>query len=153
MIIRSYQPSDAPLLWQIFFHTIHNVNNRDYNHQQIEAWAPANRSMDDWQHRMDNINPFVAELDGEIVGYADVQSTGYIDHFFCHWQYQGKGIGKALINQLFRAAKKQQLSRVFCHASITAKPFFEHMGFVVEKQQQVPVRGQVLTNYVMSKNI
>jgi mRNA-degrading endonuclease RelE of RelBE toxin-antitoxin system len=25
---------------------------------------------------------FVAELNGELVGYADVQGNGYIDHFF-----------------------------------------------------------------------
>ncbi|TMN96988.1 hypothetical protein CWB66_17410 [Pseudoalteromonas sp. S558] len=45
---------------------------------------------------MSAINPFVAILNGEVVGHADVQGDGYIDHFFCHWKHQGKGIGKAL---------------------------------------------------------
>jgi hypothetical protein len=31
---------------------------------------------------MQGIRPFVAEDEGHIVGYADIQPSGYIDHFF-----------------------------------------------------------------------
>ena len=69
--------------------------------------------------------------------------------FFCHWNHQGKGIGKALIKELFAEGKKKGINRLYSHASITAKPFFEHFGFKAVKKQQVKIRGQVLTNYVM----
>lgn len=37
------------------------------------------------------------------------------------------------------------------YASITAKLFFEKKGFVVVKEQQWPIRGIKLTNFVMKK--
>ena len=37
--------------------------------------------------------------------------------------------------------------RVVTHASITAKGFFEHRGYRLEKEQQVVRNGVSLTNY------
>ena len=39
------------------------------------------------------------------------------------------------------------------HASITARPFFEARGYRVVRPQQVERRGQVLTNFVMEKEL
>jgi putative acetyltransferase len=50
---------------------------------------------------MSSINPFIAETDGVIAGYSDLQSSGLIDHFFCHHNYQGCGVGKALMSHIF----------------------------------------------------
>lgn len=65
--------------------------------------------------------------------------------------HQGKGIGKMLMNRLFHEGKINNINRLYTHASITAKPFFEHFGFNEVKRQQVSIRGQILTNYVMEK--
>lgn len=46
---------------------------------------------------MGSIYPFIAEINGVVVGYSDLQSDGFIDHFFFHHEYQGMGVGKALI--------------------------------------------------------
>ena len=40
---------------------------------------------------------------------------------------------------------------LYSEVSITARPFFERMGFKVIKHQEVEVKGQHLTNYVMKK--
>ncbi|KAA8701490.1 GNAT family N-acetyltransferase [Pseudomonas cannabina] len=42
------------------------------------------------------MNPFVAVLDDHIVGYADVQASGYIDHFFVSGFHARQGIGQRL---------------------------------------------------------
>ena len=54
---------------------------------------------------------------------------------------------------LLDAANKKRLERLYSHVSITAKPFFEHFGFKVVNPQQVEIRGEILTNYVMEKII
>lgn len=151
--IRKFQKGDESELRQIFFKTIRNVNIKDYSEQQVQAWAPDDYDQSEWLKRMSSINPFVATLKGKIVAYADIQDDGYIDHFFCHWNYQGKGIGKALMLKLITAGKPKGITRLYSHVSITAKPFFEHFGFQVVKCQQVKIRNQVLTNYIMEKFI
>ena len=149
--IRKYQQGDESALRQLFYNTIRHVNTRDYTEEQVKAWAPDDYDKSAWAIKIQKINPFVATIDEEIVGYADIQDDGYVDHFFCHADYQGKGIGKTLMNKIFAAGKAKGVPRFYAHASITARPFFEHFGFRVIKEQQVEIRGQVLTNFVVEK--
>jgi putative acetyltransferase len=151
--IRKFQKGDESNLRDIFFNTIRKVNIQDYSELQVKAWAADDYDQSQWYKRMSSINPFVAILDGEIVGYADIQDNGYIDHFFCHWNHQGKGIGKALMQKLIVAGQQKGITRFYSHASLNEKAFFEHFGFQLLKSQQVNIRGQVLTNYVMEKFI
>jgi putative acetyltransferase len=99
--IGSYLDEDVEETWLLFFKTIHTINIRDYTSDQVSAWAPDNFDMSVWKSRMSSINPFIAETDGVIAGYSDLQSSGLIDHFFCHHNYQGCGVGKALMSQIF----------------------------------------------------
>ena len=85
----------------------------------------------------------------EILPVSDV----LIDHFFCHFEYQGQGVGKALMNHVFSAGQEARVMRYYSNVSITARPFYEHCGFTLAKEQLVEVRGQKLINFVMEKYI
>ena len=70
--IRNYRVEDAKALWDIHFYTIRNINIRDYSQAQVEAWAPERLDQSVWEKRMKGLSPFVAEIDGVIVGYTDL---------------------------------------------------------------------------------
>ena len=38
MILREYQPSDLKEILELFYHTVHSVNAKDYTPQQLDAW-------------------------------------------------------------------------------------------------------------------
>ena len=95
------------------------------------------------------INPFVVMKKGEIVDYADIQPDGYIDHFYCHHKFQREGVGKLLFSVLKKEAEKNDISEMYSNVSITAKPFFEAMGFLVEKEQMLQMKSQQLKNFRM----
>lgn len=149
--IRPYQPGEEPLLRELFYNTVHNVNHRDYTPEQRNAWAPAQYDANAWASRIMQSEPFVALDNDTIVGFADVQNDGYIDFFFCHHAYQGKGVGKALMQHILKTGKRYGVKRFYADVSMTAKPFFQHYGFAVVRQQQKEVRGVVLANYLMEK--
>ncbi|MGR5108911.1 GNAT family N-acetyltransferase [Vibrio jasicida] len=151
--IRDFQEEDAPKLWALFFNTVRNVNRRDYTEQQVKAWAQEGFDSQLWLKKMVSIQPFVAVLDGVIVGYSDVQPSGLVDHFFCHHEYQGQGVGRALMTHVLEQAKAKGLTRIYSEVSVTARPFYEHMGFIVVNEQQIEVRGATLTNYVMERRL
>jgi putative acetyltransferase len=151
VLLRKYKPADAPKLWKLKHETIHSVNSRDYSEEQVNAWSSKGDVPAPWQERADGLNPFVAEINGIIVGYADVQADGYVDHFFCHKDYQGMGVGKALMTRLIEEAEKSNLSLMYSHVSLTARPFFEHFGFKVVKAQKVDINGVILNNFRMEK--
>ena len=47
--------------------------------------------------------------------------------------------------------RKEKEEYITVYASITAKPFFQNRGYMVQRQQQVERNGVWLTNYVMRK--
>ncbi|MBU1309597.1 MAG: GNAT family N-acetyltransferase [Gammaproteobacteria bacterium] len=149
--IRPYQPGEEPLLRELFYNTVHNVNQRDYTPEQRNAWAPAQYDENAWAMRMLESEPYVALDNDTIVGFADVQNDGYIDFFFCHHAYQGKGVGKALMQHILKTGKRYGVNRFYANVSLTAKPFFQHYGFTVLTEQQKQVRDVVLTNFLMEK--
>lgn len=151
MKIRTYQKDDAPELWRLFYNTIHHVNCRDYSPELLDAWAPLEFDFAIWQRKMDTINPVIAEMDGKIVGYTDLQADGLIDHFFCHAQYQGQGVGRFLMEHVLRLGATRGITHFRSEVSITARPFYERFGFSVVTEQNLPIRGQILNNFIMEK--
>lgn len=149
--LRPYKPADLPELLTLFRETVHTVNAKDYTREQLNAWAPQNPDAVKWQGSLSANYTLVAVIDNEIAGFADIDSTGYFDHLFVHKNHQGKGVAKALANAMEAHAAEQGYKVITVAASITAKPFFESLGYTVLKQQSVERLGQVLTNYLMEK--
>ncbi|WP_440906606.1 GNAT family N-acetyltransferase (plasmid) [Catenovulum sp. SX2] len=135
-------------LFNVFTSAIGDVCSRDYTPDQIRAWIPSEYNAEKWRDRVEGIKPYIAKFNGNIAGYADIQSDGYIDHFFVGSMYQSKGVGSALMATLL---KHSNLDRVYSHVSITAKPFFEKNGFVVIRENTVSMRGVKLKNYIMER--
>jgi putative acetyltransferase len=104
-----------------------------------------------WENRIRGINPFVAELNGEVVGYADLQANGYIDHFFVSGIHTRKGIGSLLMEHLLGEAKALGLSELTSDVSRTAQPLYEKFGFVVVEQRRPERRGVVIPNALMRR--
>ncbi|GAB7227609.1 GNAT family N-acetyltransferase [Vibrio rotiferianus] len=151
--IRRFESGDEETLRTLFYYTVRKICINDYTDAQVSAWAPNIYVAEDWNKKIALLNPFIVLLDGQVVGYADLQPDGYVDHFFCHWQHQGKGVGTALMQQLIAEGARNFNHRLYANVSLTAKPFFERHGFIVAKQQSVDIRGQTLTNFLMEKEL
>lgn len=147
MVIREYQLLDCKALAELFYNTVHTVNAKDYTKEQLDAWATGAVDLEKWNQSFEEHHSLVA-VDGElIIGFGDIDKTGYLDRLFVHSDYQRKGIAAAICNQLEQAVQ----GSIVTHASITARPFFEKRGYKVVKEQQVERQGVFLTNSVMEK--
>ena len=91
----------------------------------------------------------VAEEDGAVIGFGDIDATGYLDRLYVHKGHQGRGVATALCDALEQYAAGRPVT---VHASITARPFFEKRGYRVCRRQQVLRAGVALTNFVMEKS-
>lgn len=121
MIIREYQSTDCIELAELFYNTVHTVNAKDYTKEQLDVWATGQVDLTKWNQSFQEHFSIVAVDDDIIVGFGDVDKTGYIDRLFVHSDYQGKGIATAICNQLESAVQEN----IVTHASIAAKPFFK----------------------------
>lgn len=147
MVIREYEQSDCETLAKLFYDTVHFVNIKDYTNEQVDAWAAGDVDLTAWDKSFSEHYTVVAEEDGIIVGFGDIDSSGYIDRLYVHKDYQHRGIGTAICDELEKAVNVTEYT---VHASITAKPFFESRGYIVSKEQQVIRKGVSLTNYNMT---
>jgi putative acetyltransferase len=151
LLIRDFKPGDEAALWDVFFTAIHRLAASDYNRAQLDAWAPAHRDLVRWATRMRQIAPFVAESEGKIVGYADLQADGYIDHFFVAPAFARRGVGSQIMQHILNVALHRGTGRLYSNVSITARPFFERWGFLAESPQEVTIQGVILRNFRMGK--
>ncbi len=194
MYLRKYHPSDCAALAALFYETIHSVNARDYSQEQLDAWADGYVDLDAWNESFLAHNTYVAvqECDGAddidscasdsagtvpgktggnpanalIIGFGDMDDTGYLDRLYVHKDYQERGVATAICDRLEEdfclsrgrllqnsAVQKRKNDTFTTHASITARPFFEKRGYTVVKAQQVVRKGISIRNYIMRKRI
>lgn len=148
MILRKYQPDDCRELAELFCKTVHTINAKDYTKEQLDAWADGQVDLEKWNKSFLEHYSIVAEEEGRIVGFGDIDQTGYLDRLYVHADYQGKGIATAICDQLEQTVR----GRLVTHASITAKPFFAKRGYRVIKEQRIERKGVFLINFVMEKS-
>lgn len=148
---RDFRAGDEPALRGVFESAIHEVAIRDYTQQQVDAWAPRAWDPALWAARMQGIAPFVVERDGAIVGYADVQPNGYIDHFFVSGSAGGQGVGRLLMRRIHERAAETGIAELSSEVSRTAQPFYRRFGFETVDQHSKLVRGVELQYAAMRK--
>lgn len=153
MKIREFKIGDEPALFEVFHSSIHEIASQHYTPEQIEAWAPKSLDMDIWTTRMQKIRPFVVEDDGNIVAYADIQTSGYIDHFFVSGPYARQGIGTMLMNRIHDVAEETEISALTSDVSRTAQPFFRKFGFAIIEERAPEIRGVIVPNALMRKQL
>lgn len=153
MKIRLFRPPDAEQIAQLFHDTVREVNIRDYSISQVKAWAPDNFDFRNWVEVCLSRYVYVADYDGMIIGFGELELNGHIDCFYCHKNYQRCGVGRKIYQAIEKKALELGLKSVFTEASITAKPFFQNMGFSVLEEQQVSRRGETFINYRMEKKL
>lgn len=151
--IRLFEKQDAEQIARLFYQTVREVNINNYSIAQVKAWAPDDIYFRDWVSVCSERFTYVADDNGTIAGFGELESNGHIDCFYCHKNYQRMGVGSRIYHAIQGKANELKIYRLYTEASITAKPFFLRMGFSIMKKQQVECRGESFINYAMEKHI
>ena len=117
--------------------------------KQIEAWI-GKRSISAWDKSFEGKYAFVAIIEDKLVAFGDICKNGYIDRLFVHKDFQNMKIGSIMLEKL---EKSDDFKNYTVRASITAKPFFEKYGYVVNEEILAEINGEKLLAYNMEKNV
>jgi putative acetyltransferase len=153
MEIRFFQKEDAEQIAQLFHDTVRDINIRDYSIARVKAWAPDDIYFRDWAEICAKKFTYVADEEGKILGFGELEANGHIGCFYCHKNFQRCGVGSQIYRAIEAKALKLELKGLFTEASITAKPFFQRMGFKLIRKQLVSCRGEKFINYAMEKRL
>lgn len=153
MEIRRYRLGEEQAVWNVYFRSTREVISTEYTIDQVLRWAPDRTDPSDWAKRLKDRNPFVAVNDGVIVGFAELESNGHIDMFYCLPEWIGKGVGSQLLKHIEYEAKKSQISRLFAESSTLAINFFKNKGFDILEERVNTICDAPAKQYIIEKRL
>ena len=134
MEIRRFQPEDAIETEQVIAITLKISNSKDYSKEYIEALI-ASHSAEDLNEKAKEGHMYVVCDDsriigcGSIAGYWGSTTESILLTFFVLPEYQGKGVGRQLMQTLEQDEYFLRAKRIEIPASITAVEFYKKMGY------------------------
>lgn len=146
MIIKNYEEKYLAEIIKMIKACIMDINKKDYSKKQILAWSDIN--LNDFKQSIPKNTQIVLTEANKIIGYGDMDDTGYLARLFVHKKYQNQGVAALLIQKLESNCSSLLFST---YSSITAKPFFKSQGYKVVKENTAFLRGEVFLNYYMEK--
>lgn len=133
-MIRNFTKEDANEVAELIAYTMRTTNSKDYSTEYIENDIKA-LNPQYLVNRMNWTNGYLY-CDGEkIVGcgfigsYWDKDDEASLFTFFVHPDYQGKGVGRQLINAVENDEYFLRSRRIEIPASITACQFYRKFGY------------------------
>ena len=134
MLIRRYEQTDAKAVSDLIRTTVAISNSKDYPpevvDELIEMETPehvAERAS--WTHF------YVAEDEGAVIGCGAIgpfwgkEDESSLFTIFVLPEYQGKGVGRMIIDTLEKDEFFLRAKRIEIPASVTGAPFYEKMGY------------------------
>lgn len=151
--IRRATPKDADAVRFLFRDTVSTINAKDYSPEEIAVWMDHYKNTTGWVNKINDQYFYVAEVEKVLVGFSSINSTGYLDFLYIHKDFQGKGVARALLNEIIKLAAELKLTAITTHSSKTARPLFEKHGFVKTGEKITKVQDVVFENQVMVKTL
>jgi GNAT superfamily N-acetyltransferase len=131
--IRRAEPEDAESVTALLVRSIREVCGPDYDNDEaiLTPWC-ANKTTENMRRGILNtINYWIVALDGEkIAGTALMELNGEIHLCYLLPEYLGRGIGKAMLNDMLEFARTSGLKKVTLGSTRTARDFYKRNGFI-----------------------
>lgn len=134
MEIRRFQPGDAAETAQMVAKTLRVSNRKDYSEEYLERIVAAN-SAEIISERAKDGHMYVVCDDSQIVGcgaiagYWGSTTESILLTIFVLPEYQGKGVGKQIVETLEQDEFFLRAKRIEIAASITAVEFYKKLGY------------------------
>ena len=125
MVIREYQNSDSEKLFKLFCDTIYFINSKDYTKSSLRYGQKKIETFLSGKKSLSENYTLVAEEKNIIIGFGNINETGYLDMLYVHKDFQRKILPHKFamsLKKFFLFQKSRSMPL------ITAKPFFEKKG-------------------------
>lgn len=151
MLIRNYQPGDHTAIAETFTRAIHEIASAYYTPEQCEAWSARKPNPEHWEQRSERKLPFIAEINGRLAGFLELDPDGHIDCAYTHPDFQRQGVMGALVRHAIDECEARGIARMHVEASIPAMPMFAKHGFTIVRENTVRIGGVELMNFLMER--
>jgi len=143
--VRQAEEEDLPSIYRLVQNVVAISYNGVYPAEAIEAF---HNHHSEEQIRIDAANGYtiVAEYNSEIVGTGTLYETSIL-RVYISPRHQRRGIGRLIVQELEKKALAEKLTALDLGASLISRQFWESLGFVVHREDYVPVRNDRKLHY------
>ncbi len=128
-MIRDGVVEDALAMMKLHERSVLGLCGADYTREQLEGWVKRS-TLENYQLRLKIHRSFIAEHDGEMVGYVRWNpATNELCSIFVNPNHVRKGIATALMKRAYDDARVQGVKEMWLDASLTAVPFYKTEGW------------------------
>lgn len=153
MQIRAFRDSDTDTLIELFKRSVLELGPAKYSADAVRAWAGGEKDVNRWRRRMAAAETFVAECDGEILGWIEFERDGHLDMLYCSPTAAGKGVAQRLYDFAVQRARELGILRFFAEASRFSESFFLKNGWTVDQREILVRDGAEIPRARMSKRL
>lgn len=130
--VRAATPEDAQAAVHVMRRSIAELCVADHHHDPatLNEWL-ANKTPEQFRTWLASPNNFgvVAEERHQVIGVGMINRSGYVSLLYRLPGIQCRGVGKAMLLALEQRARDWGLRRLTAESTITARGFYEAMGF------------------------
>lgn len=153
LTVRPYEARDRTACWGVFYRAVREGAAGIYDEAQRAAWAPTPLPLPGDHDKLLAAHTFVAEREGRVVGFMNVEPSGYLDMAFVLPEEMGQGTAGALYAAVLAQARAQGSARMTVIASPLARRFFAKRRWVVDRREDLAADGQVYEVFHMSTEV
>lgn len=151
IIIRKYQFSDCKALAELFYHTVHTINARDYTSQQLHAWADGHIDLDKWNQSLLEHYTLVAEvvLDEQAYTFTHKRKM-FADKAAYDSTYESTISANAVYEDIGKVSTVQKITHAIANDKL--------QGYILGNSQSINTsdnqskKQTITTNYAPSNN-
>ena len=155
--VRPLRDDEIRLYLDIHERAIRGLAASHYSPAGIEGWVvPAtDENLRRLTRNPDREVRFVAELDGNPVGIgALVLEESELRAVYVSPEGSRQGCGSALVREIERTARDNDVARLTLHASLNAEPFYTALGYsVIERTKVALPNGHLMAVVRMGKDL
>ena len=155
--IRKGQISDMQMVEDAHKRSILELCSKDYTPEQIKSFSSVKYDYDIWVNSVTKDYFLVVEVDKKVEGmfharYRDKELGEVVGLYFTP-TVAGKGIGRKVFTQGISELKANGIKKVILTGTVTAKGFYEKMGFYVTKAKETTIRGAQIECFEMEMTL
>lgn len=136
MKIRDFVEEDASAVVELYYRAVHELNKEFYSEEELVAWT-SNMDVDKVLRGASRSDEYVvAEIDESVVGFGS-RRNDELQALYVHPSFTYRGVGSALLKELFSCIKEDGFLCVRAESSLGAQGFYEKHGMVAIKRSVV----------------
>jgi len=147
--IREVTENDYEAIAQLHKDTILNVNSKDYPADTISAWAKQ-INPERYKENEASRKRWVAEENGQIVGFVGHYLEGGMAGLYVHKDFQGKNIGNRLFKVAMDSQKELGFKDITLRSTLSAVKFYKKQGYEKSGEDFDEIEGKKIDIVLMN---